>query len=116
MYKYNFMKCYNILIMIEDSDSTKVLWLDNDNNFVESRDNSKILLDEESKEVADKIRNSGKYLMVGRFPADIDWKSSNGEVLSCPTKTKLEGLLKKCLEIEDYEEACVLRDRLKLLK
>lgn len=109
------MKCYNILIMIEESDKTKVLWLDCDNKFVESRENSKIFLDDESKEVADKIRNSGKYLMVGRFPADIDWKGNNGEVLSCPTRTKLEGLLNKCLETENYEEACIIRDKLKIL-
>lgn len=109
------MKCYNILIMIEDSDKTKVLWLDYNNNFVESRENSKIFLDDESKEVANKIRNSGKYLMAGRFPADIDWKGNNGEILSCPTRTKLEGLLERCLETENYEEACIIRDKLKIL-
>jgi len=109
------MKCYNILIMIEESNKTKVLWLDCDDNFSESRENSKIFLDEESKDIANQIRNSGKYLMVGRFPADIDWRGNNGEILFCPTKTKLEGLLQKCLEVENYEEACIIRDKLKIL-
>ena len=105
-------KTWNILIMTKDAD---VLWLDTKNNFVEDRLTSKIFLDEESKEIANKLRESGEYIMVGRFPTDLDWKGKEGKVFYCSTKNKLESLLEKYLDMENYEEACVIRDQLKLL-
>ena len=38
------MKCYNILIMIEESDKTKVLWLDYDNNLLPHSNHTMILV------------------------------------------------------------------------
>jgi len=105
-------KVYNILIM---TDRGEVRWLDKTNNFVEDRLLSKILLDDESKEISNKLRKSGEYIMVGRFPADLDWKDKNGKVLYCPTKNKLQSLLEIYLECEDYEKACIIRDQLKSL-
>jgi hypothetical protein len=103
-------KTYNILIM---DDSANVLWMNRNGDFVEDRLQSKIFLDQESKETANKLRETGDYIMVGRFPADLDWKDREGRVLYCPTKNKLESLLEKYLESENYEEACVIRDQLK---
>lgn len=105
-------KAWNIMIMNEDAE---VLWLDNENQFVEDRLNSKVLGDEDSKTIADILRSSGEYVMVGRFPADLDWKARDGKVIYCPTKNKLESMLKTYLESENYEEACQVRDQLKRL-
>ena len=108
-------KIYNVLVMVQTSTGVQVLWLDNDNKFSKDRENSKILLDDESKELLSDLRGSNEYVMVGRFPADLDWKTDDGRVLVCPTKNKLESLLKKYLEVEDYESACIVRDKLKVL-
>ena len=105
-------KIYNILIMTEDAN---VQWLDRKDNFVKNRLLSKIFLEDESKEITNKLRESGEYVMVGRFPADLDWKDRDGEVLYYPTKNKLESLLEIYLENENYEDACVIRDQLKLI-
>ena len=105
-------KTWNIMIMTEDAE---VLWLDNESQFVEDRLNSKVLGDEDSKTIADILRSSGEYVMVGRFPADLDWKARDGKVIYCPTKNKLESMLKTYLESENYEEACQVRDQLKRL-
>jgi hypothetical protein len=103
-------KAWNIMIMTEDAE---VLWLDNEGRFVEDRLNSKVLGDEDSKEIADRLRSSGEHVMVGRFPADLDWKARDGRVVYCPTKNKLESMLINYLESENYEAACVVRDQLK---
>ena len=105
-------KIYNILIMTEDAN---VQWLDKKDNFVKNRLLSKIFLEDESKEITNKLRESGQYVMVGRFPADLDWKDRDGKVLYYPTKNKLESLLEIYLENENYEDACVIRDQLKLI-
>jgi hypothetical protein len=108
-------KIYNILVMTTlTNDNVKVLWLDNNGSFSEDRDNSKILLDNESKEIIEDLKIKSDYIMVGRFPADLDWKSKDGVTLSCPTKNKLESLLKTYLENEEYEKACIVRDKLKI--
>lgn len=105
-------KIYNILIMTEDAN---VQWLDKKDNFVKNRLLSKIFLEDESKEITNKLRESGQYVMVGRFPADLDWKDRDGKVLYYPTKNKLESLLEIYLENENYEDACIIRDQLKLI-
>jgi protein-arginine kinase activator protein McsA len=105
-------KIYNILIMTEDAN---VQWLDRKDNFVKDRLLSKIFLEDESKEITNKLRESGEYVMVGRFPADLDWKDRDGKVLYYPTKNKLESLLEIYIENENYEDACVIRDQLKLI-
>lgn len=103
-------KAWNILIMTEDAE---VLWLDNENLFSEDRLNSKVLGAEDSKAIADSLRSSGEYVMVGRFPADLDWKARDGRTIYCPTKNRLESMLKAHLESENYEAACLVRDQLK---
>jgi|LauGreDrversion4_2_1035121.scaffolds.fasta_scaffold11195_11 hypothetical protein len=108
-------KIYNILVIVSLSDDkVETLWLDNDGKFSTNRDNSKILLDEESKVLIEELKTTNDFVMVGRFPAELDWKSKEGETLSCPTKNKLESLLKKYLENEEYEKACVVRDKLRI--
>jgi protein-arginine kinase activator protein McsA len=106
-------KTWNIMIMTEDAE---VLWLDNENQFVEDRLNSKVLGDDDSKAAADSLRSSGEYVMVGRFPTDLDWKARDGRVIYCPTKNKLESMLKTHLEGENYEAACLVRDQLKRIE
>ena len=103
-------KVYNILIMTEDAE---VRWLDKTNNFITDRLISKLFSDDESREITSKLRTSNEYVMVGRFPVDLDWKDKDGKVLYYPTKNKLESLLESYLESENYEDACVVRDQLK---
>jgi len=101
--------------MTETSSKVQIFWLDNDNKLSEDRMNSKILSDSESKEILHDLKELGEYILVSRFPADLDWKSNDGKIHICPTKNKLESLLEKYLELEDYENACIIRDKLKLV-
>ena len=78
-------KTWNIMIMTEDAE---VLWLDNENQFAEDRLNSKVLSNEDSKAIEDSLRSSGEYVMVGRFPAELDWKARDGRTIYCTTKNK----------------------------
>jgi len=98
-------KRYNILVMVRGG---SILWMDSEGNFGD-REFSKVFLKQEAELLVESIRTSGLYVMCAMFPVLLDWVSIDKVHYS---SDKLHIMLESCLLVEDYENACILRDKI----